>query len=493
MNVLFFMRHPGHLRNYESTISELALRGHRVHVAFDGEKEGLAGQRSLVASFAGTQEVTFGAAPLPTKAEEWTLVAWQLRAILDYLRYLEPPLDRALLLRSRAARAVPRPLVRGLASLGDSRDRVRRSLSALERAVAPRRSTLTYIAERNPDLVVATPLLDFGSPQLDYLRASKRLGIPTCFCVASWDNLTNKGLLHELPTCMTVWNEDQRREASELHGVPSERVAVTGAQAYDHWFGRRPTRDRGELLSAAGLAADSPYVLYVGSSPFLAPREGEWIRRWLRGLHEAAPHASVLVRLHPPNDLSAADVSALRATAGVSVWPHEAQNPVDDQTRADYFDSMFHASAVVGQNTSAMIEAAIVGRPVFTSRTSPDGTIHFDYLLAENGGPATSASSLGEHVRQVAAALEHDTGSTAAAIEFVRRFVRPYGLDEPATPRLAEALEEAAGHTAERLGQVPLAATAARPLLALGGSVGLRIRRRSARRNGPDRQLSCLR
>jgi hypothetical protein len=492
MNVLFFMRHPGHLRNYESTLFELARRGHRVHVAFDREKEGLPGQRSLVDSFAGTEEVTFGAAPVPTKAEEWTLVACQLRAMLDYLRYLEPPLDRAPLLRSRAARAVPPPFVRGLDALR-SRDRVRRSLSALERAVAPRRSTLTFIAERSPDLVLVTPLLDFGSPQLDYLRASKRLGIPTCFCVASWDNLTNKGLLHELPTRLTVWNEAQRREAVELHAVPAERIAVTGAQAYDRWFGRRPTKDRDELLRAAGLAEERPYVLYVGSSPFLAPHEGEWIARWLRALRDVAPHASVLVRPHPLNDLSAADASALLQTDGVSVWPREAQNPVDDQTRADYFDSMFHASAVVGLNTSAMIEAAIVGRPVFTARSSPDGTIHFGYLLAENGGPAAAASSLGEHARQVARALDEETGPGAPATPFVRRFVRPLGLHEPATPLLVDALEEAAGRAAERLAQVPLAATAARPLLALGGAVGLRIRRRNTRRDVPDSQLSFLR
>ena len=33
---------------------------------------------------------------------------------------------------------------------------------------------------------------------------------------------------------------------------------------------------------------------------------------------------------------------------------------------ADYYDSMFHSVAVVGVNTSALIESGIVGRPVFT-------------------------------------------------------------------------------------------------------------------------------
>jgi len=85
-----------------------------------------------------------------------------------------------------------------------------------------------------------------------------------------------------------------------------------------------------------------------------------------------------------------------------------------------------------------------------------------------------------------------EKGKDSPALEFVRRFVRPYGLDEAATPRLADALEEAARNGAAGLRPVPLAATLARPLLALGGSVGIRIRRRNARRNVPDSRLSCL-
>jgi hypothetical protein len=264
---------------------------------------------------------------------------------------------------------------------------------------------------------------------------------------------------------------------------------VTGAQAYDHWFGRRPSRDRGELLEALGLP-DAPYVLYVGSSPFLAPNEGASIGRWLGALRDQVPSAGVLVRPHPLNPLSEADLNALEALEGVAVFPRRGENPVDDRGRDDYFDSIFHASAVVGLNTSALIEAAIPGRPVFTTRPASDGTVHFSYLLAENGGPATAAPTLREHARQVAAAVEG--GKDSPALEFVRRFVRPYGLDEAATPRLADALEEAARDGAGRLRPVPLAATLARPLLALGGSVGIRIRRRNARRNMPDSQLSCL-
>jgi hypothetical protein len=496
MRVLFFMTHPGHLRNFESALRELARRGHRVHTAFDREKEGLSGQRSLVTGLdAAHDELTFGAAPTAESHEEWTLVAWQFRAMLDYLRYLEPPFADASRLRERAARQVPKALTRPLGALG-GHARVKSMLRALERSVPPRESVLRFVSRHEPDLVLATPLLDLGSPQLDYLRAAQSLGIPTGLCVASWDNLTNKGLLHDVPTVVTVWNEGQRREAVGLHGVPPERVVATGAQAYDHWFGRRPSRASDELIELAGLPPGRPFVLYVASSRFLVPDEPEWIERWARAARAGGIEAGILVRPHPLSPLGAAGLERLAAIEGVAVWPPSGQNPVDDATRADYFDSLAHAAAVVGLNTSAMIEAAIAGRPVLTvvrpeSEAGQLGTLHFHYLLAEKGGPAAAATSLEQHVEQLAAVLHGDAGPPATS--FLRRFVRPDGLDQPAAPHLVDALEQAASQPAHRPDPPPLPARAARPLLALGGALGLRIRRSASRRDGPAESLSSVR
>src|SRR5712691_5794079 len=95
--------------------------------------------------------------------------------------------------------------------------------------------------------------------------------------------------------------------------------------------------------------------------------------------------------------------------AGV-VFPREAHAPTDEESKADYYDSIFHSAAVVGINTSAMIEAAIVGRSVLTI-LDPEyervqrGTLHFRYLLEVGGGFVSVAESLGEHVAQLEHAL----------------------------------------------------------------------------------------
>ena len=79
-------------------------------------------------------------------------------------------------------------------------------------------------------------------------------------------------------------------------------------------------------------------------------------------------------------------------------------NPLDEESRADYFDSMFHSAAVVGLNTSALVEAAIVDRPVFTIlppefSENQEGTFHFHYLLTIGGGFLHHTRSIDDHVR----------------------------------------------------------------------------------------------
>jgi hypothetical protein len=72
------------------------------------------------------------------------------------------------------------------------------------------------------------------------------------------------------------------------------------------------------------------------------------------------------------------------------------------------------------------------------------GTLHFHYLLPENGGFLRVGRSLDEHITQLTDALRNPDLSRAETQSFVRSFLRPRGLDVPCTPLLADALERAA-------------------------------------------------
>jgi hypothetical protein len=141
------------------------------------------------------------------------------------------------------------------------------------------------------------------------------------------------------------------------------------------------------------------------------------------------------------------------------VYPRHEANPVDNDDRADYYDTLHHGAALVGINTSAMIEAGIQDRPVFTVVDSSfddtqTGTLHFRYLLPENGGHLQRATSLEEHARQLSTSI--DEGAAPSSRQFIERFVRPNGLDTASTPQLVTALEGLGDAAPSQPDSVPL-------------------------------------
>jgi len=334
-----------------------------------------------------------------------------------------------------------------------------RALRALEAAIPPSPAVTEYVAARRPDVVLVTPLVDGAdnASQVEYLRAAQALGVHNALPVASWDNLTNKGLVRDAPERVYVWNEDQRREAVELHAIPAERVAVVGAHTYDHWFAWRPTTDRRTFCDLVGLDPSRPFVLYVGSSNFIGSHtrgrlEHDFVRRWIEEIRSAGhPHlrdAGVLMRPHP-QAASTWEGDPLAGIDNAVVWPREGADPVTDDAKRVYFDSMFHSAAVVGLNTSALIEAAIVGRRSFTVltpeyRDQQEGTLHFHLLARGEGGLLTVGRSFAEHAAQLEAELAAPGAGAARISAFLGRFVRPRGMETAAAAVLVDDLEQLA-------------------------------------------------
>ena len=470
LRLLFFLYHAGYLRHYAEPLRLLAREGHVVHLAFTTiEKD--AGDRALAERLAAElPTVTFGEAPRRAYLDGWRRTSVLVRAFADLTRYVDPRYAGATALRARMAQKIrlqvasakSDPLtgwlltklvdrLAGLSDAGTAR-RLLRLLAAAERAIPTSRRIDRYIRDFRPDAVLATPLVDFASVQVDYLKSAAALRIPTAVCVASWDNLTNKGLLRIVPDRVFVWNEFQRRELEELHGVPAERAVVTGAQKFDEWFARTPSRDAEALKTRAGIDPARPFVLYVCSSYFIAPEEVSFVRRWLEALRTSdEPELrgiGAIVRPHPQNGAQWRGVD-LSPYGNAVVWPAGGAQPDAGDARADFFDSLAHSAAVVGVNTSAMIEAAIVGRNVLTVldpqfAATQEGTLHFHYLLRENGGFLRIAASLDEHVPQLAEAVAGGEAEHERVRAFVRSFVRPHGLDVPAAPLVAAGFEELA-------------------------------------------------
>ena len=452
LQILFVLRHSGYVRNFETVVDQLAQRGHRVHLAFELPRESAELAEALAARHSG---VTWGRAPKRTDA--WASLTRDLRYGRDALRYRSALYRDAPKLTARGLRRAPATLRRLTTPTVMRRPRMlgalHRVLRRLDAAIPPDPGIEAFVEGQSPDLLLVTPLVD-GPSQEDFVRAARRRGVPSALCVASWDNLTNKGLIKAPLEHVFVWNEPQRREAIDLHGMSPDRVTATGAHSYDHWFAWRTSSNREAFCEQVGLPGDRPYVLYLCSSKFIAPTEPGFVRRWLTELRAATGplrDCGVLVRPHPASGgwWSEVDIDDL---GPVAVWPPTGADPRGAAAKADYFDSMYHCAAAVGINTSAIVELSIIGRPAFTIldpefADTQQGTIHFAHLTSAGGGALTAAPDFAQHTAQLAAAVAGAKDLGRRREDFLREFIRPNGLERPAAPRMVEAFERLAAET----------------------------------------------
>jgi len=486
--ILFVMLHPGFIRYYEDGLRALADEGHDVHVAFEITRSKLGEDVTARRLAECSPRITCGTTPerresvrqflvrgdrtalrsgngrRPSTRSEATEEAWEslattVRLGLDYLRFFDPAFAHASSLRERARKRLPKVYVWCVDTIAKggalSRAALAWWLRFIERLIPTGAALDAFVSEHNPDLLLVTPLVELGSQQVDYVKSARRLGVRSALCVASWDNLTSKGLIRVIPDHVIVWNESQKTEAVTMHGVAPERVSVTGAQLFDRWFADRPSRSREEFCRMVGLDPLRPFVLYVGSSTFIAPDEVPFAERWIRRIRNRPAEAGhdtalrdvgVLIRPHPANSRQWRTLEA--PSTNVALWPPIGTDPTAPDFRRDYFDSLYYCAAVVGINTSAQIEAAIVGRPVFTIRSAEfahaqEGTLHFQYLV-NDGGAVRAAASLEEHASQLGALLSGSPDASRDARAFVHAFVRPRGLDVPVAPLFARTIGELA-------------------------------------------------
>ena len=365
----------------------------------------------------------------------------RLRQLTNLLRFAHPDYrGREWLRDAKLERSMPGPKrwARRLSRFG-----TRTALGAIrvaasiDRLLPAPQYARTLIAEEHPDGVAVVGIV-WKPGLVDVLKAGAQAGVPTASWVQSWDNLTNKGLLHFAPDRVFVWNEFQRRELERYHGIPAERGVVTGAQTFDHWFSDEAPSTRAEFCARSGIDSDRPVILYLASSRQIEPPLEDFFLRWLEALRSTGDamlrDATILVRPHPTNAQPWFELDGRYPNLIVS--PTITAAPINSsEYRQRFRDELRHASVAVGLNTSAMIDAAIFGKPVCTLEL-PDvpnrqsGTVHFEYLMTVGGGFLEAATSLEEHTATLSELVRRDPYErNERSARFVREFVRPHGLD----------------------------------------------------------------
>jgi hypothetical protein len=460
MRILFHVTLTTMLRHFESVLLALADRGHVIRIATHRSPE-IAPPAVLVAH----PRIAFVTSP-GRRGDEWAMPIHEMRALRDYIRYLDRRFKSATKLRARALRTAVKAvthderahlvhrcpkcdarlvdddvgqMLRGFGKQGVKN--LDKLLALMERTIPSSTVLEDFLKAEQPDLLLVSPLVNLGSYQADFVKSAKALRIPVVYPVFSWDNLSTKGLIHVQPDGVIVWNERQRTEAIEMHGVPPDRIAVTGAPRFDEFFAMAPETSREQFCAIHGLDARQPIVVYLCSSEFVAGGEAGFVRRWIDEVRRepSLRSCNILIRPHPRQQKPWKGFEVLDARVAVALPRAMNADPT-------LFDTVHHSAAVVGLNTSAQLEAGIAGRPVLTIlapefAAGQQGTLHFSYLLKEQGGFVDVAPDFDTHRRQLAAAVGGDYDRHGIRT-FIGQFLRPQGIDRPATPFMVEAIEQ---------------------------------------------------
>ena len=443
------MRTAGYFPYHQTTIEHLLQRGHQVTLLFDHDS-GPIDERGFQEWLAAGHQVTVG--KTLRRGGVWRRVLFSTREARSYASYCRrgpeakfyrerwreylPPWLRQRSEDNRLVRAVFRaPFTQQL-------------LGAVERISPASPDIVAALRRDRRECVVVSPINLRFDEEVEYVKAAKRVGVPTVVPVLSWDNLTTKGLFHVQPDLVLAWHHGHCEEARAIHGVPADRVVITGSPFFDKWFGiSRPISARGAICSRIGIDPDKPYLLYLGSSANIARDESWLVIALLQAIRRAEDPAldglQIVFKPHPANLRPLPPLDEAR----IAIYQRQRGRPDTADAIAEFRDILHHAVAVIGVNTTGMLDAVLCDRPCIALaakryRQTQAYTPHFQRM--QESKALLTAGSVRVAVEMLSRIMAGDQRSASARRRFAATYARPRGLGSEAGLAAAIAIELAA-------------------------------------------------
>ena len=283
-----------------------------------------------------------------------------------------------------------------------------------------------------------------------FLLAARRLSLPVAAHVASWDHTVGKGVIATFCDVYIVQNRAMEDDLATYHGIPRDRVVVTGWPQTDVYHRRRERSDFDAMLASNGLDPRLPLVAVMGNTPTNAPYEARLVERlvawWER---EAAGRISLLFRPHPRDKEWHERFRSASGKPGVHV---QEASYTDFDVLATILQ---HASCVVANAGTILLEALVNDRPavcVLYDEGAPAGESwalknvvgeHYRELVTSNA--FYRATRFEEVVSGIERSLRHPGELSAERLRVAREVVGE--IDGRAAERVADAIVEVAGTT----------------------------------------------
>lgn len=387
-HIVFVIKYENYFRFIDGIIHELLISGAKVTVVC-GADDLSPSMQHFLNNHSGF-DFEFQLVPIKDLRGYSTDFLTLIRKLRSYRHWMRKDIRRSPSMRRRDMQTFPsfiRRLVKLSPNLFDAILYRLPALSSLfrwiEESTPPNHLATKHTNNLRPDIVICSPVVTASHFEVEYMKAAKKQGIPTVAFIATWDNLTTKRIFNIEPDYVMVWNEIQHGELIRYHQIPEEKIRVCGAATFDHWFTDDYKIPRQEFLEQVGFAPDSRYILYVGSSS-IVKEDKDILLDLISELHKniSTRKIKVIVRPHPTARID----KDILTPEGVVIWPPTTSFPDTKDQRLVYFNSLYHAEAVIGISTSAFVEAALLDRPCisldlsFVQKYLHDMP-HFQYLI----------------------------------------------------------------------------------------------------------------
>lgn len=445
MQIAFVLSQAKHYFYYDRVVRSLHVAGHEVCIVCPAEfsEDGNKSGRALIKLLEEEAGIKLEDALLPRRKNPYWVDL--LRNLRDYAIFVRPEHPTPYIAPIWIGKELSQKMLKRLELPGIRsfiRSKAARTLFAwLESCIQPDDEIVRWFKGFQPQVVFASPYVFRGDVEVEYTKAAQALKIPVVAALLSWDNLTSKGTYHVKPDQLFVWNQVLVEEAVQIHDIDQRRVFVTGAPVYDPWFDLSASMDRASFCARIGLDPSKPYILYLCSSKSISERETELIQMLILHFEEVEERSrpALVVRPHPFKDMEADGLE----NDWVRVFPKGGQRPDTDEARSTYYDSLYYSAAVIGVNTTGFLESAILDKPCLTLVTpmtsqGQEMRAHFKHLM--DAGYIEVAKDFPELVNKAMTIVSGVDAWKANRVKFVHDFIRPHGLDVPASQVMTGAI-----------------------------------------------------
>jgi hypothetical protein len=218
-----------------------------------------------------------------------------------------------------------------------------------------REYVINEIKKSNPQYLIASPGNMKGCKERVWLRECNLRGIPTAIVVLSWDNPTTKGAFLEKPDVVFVQSNFQHGVVMN-QGFEPNQIQVVGSVHIERLLDvpLQMPEERGNRIQ----------IIYLGSSIRTAINQEIYLDNVINLLESYSSYDYELyVRPHPKNPIQGNVLERIQNNKKIILTESSLQ--ITQEDNESYSHLLLSADCVLGEATSALVEAKILGANVF--------------------------------------------------------------------------------------------------------------------------------